>query len=99
MQTDYTGHAVLTFLCCAAVNLYMEYSRMVEGIVTIIILEALQVQGTFLFCPVFREFKYLGVLFMSDGRSLSGGLDGFLLYCYPGTQDVIFPKSFGFFFF
>lgn len=31
-------------------------------------LEALQVQRTFLFCPVFREFKYLGVLFTSDER-------------------------------
>lgn len=103
LQTDYIGHAVLTLLCCAAANLDREYSRMVEGVVTIICLEALQVQGTFFFCPVFREFEYLvGYLQYLLGSyswvmgGWTGGLDGFLLYCYPCTQDVLFPKSFGF---
>lgn len=46
LQTDYTGHAVLTLLCCAAVNLDRECIRMVEGVLKIISLEALQVQCT-----------------------------------------------------
>lgn len=65
-------------------------------VVTIISLEAIQVQGTFLFCPVFREFKYLGSYSRVMG-GWTGGLDGFLFYCYPCTQDVLFPKFFGFF--